>query len=163
KRKYVPKDRIIGSLLATIIILLVVFVGIYAGIFTPTEAGAIGAFVSFLIALVLRKVSLSFLLNSFSDTVKLTSMIMMIMIGAQVFGRFVSLALLPRKIIGFLSGFLEFPILILIVLSIIYFIMFMFIEGAAVIIMTAPFVYPLILEMGTDPLWFGVIVGILCT
>lgn len=163
KKEEVPLKRTLVSLISTGTIVLVVFFGIYAGLFTPTEAGAVGAFVSFVLALILGKVNFKFLISSFSETVKLTAMIMMIMIAAQIFGRFVSLSHLPRTIIDALSVLIEFPILIIIILSVIYFVLFMFIEGAAVIIMTAPFVYPLIQEIGTDPLWFGVLVSILCT
>lgn len=145
------------------LIIFSVFYGIYAGIFTPTEAGAVGAFVSFITAVILRQVNIKFLMVSFSETVKITAMILLVMIGAQIFGRFVSLSLLPRKIINLLSTLMEYPILILIILCLIYFVLFMFIEGAAVILMTAPIVLPLINEMGTDKIWFGVLVGILCT
>lgn len=151
------------SLSLTLFILLAVFVGIYAGIFTPTEAGAVGAFVSFIVALILRKVNIRFMVDSFADTVRITAMMLMIMIGAQIFGRFVSLSLLPRKIIELLSGLIEYPALILIILAVLYFVLFMLIEGAAVIVMTAPILLPLIIEIGVDKLWFGVFVGILCT
>jgi C4-dicarboxylate transporter, DctM subunit len=163
EREDVPKTRAISALILIALVAIIVFYGIYAGIFTPTEAGAVGAFVSFVVALILRRVNLNFLVTSFSETVKLTSMIMMIMIGAQIFGRFVSITLLPRRLIEALSSLMEYPVLILIILSVIYFVLFMLIEGAAVIVMTAPVVLPLILQMGTDKLWFGVLVGILCT
>jgi C4-dicarboxylate transporter, DctM subunit len=163
EREDVPKTRAISALILITLVAVIVFYGIYAGIFTPTEAGAVGAFVSFVVALILRRVNMDFLMTSFSETVKLTAMIMMIMMGAQIFGRFISVTLLPRRLIEALSSLMEYPVLILIILSVIYFILFMLIEGAAVIIMTAPVVLPLILQMGTDKLWFGVFVGILCT
>ncbi|RKQ35903.1 TRAP transporter large permease [Oceanobacillus halophilus] len=162
-KEELPISRSIIALTLTGLIVFIVFYGIFAGIFTPTEAGAVGALSSFIVALILGKVNMKTLSDSFADTVKLTSMILMIMIGAQIFGRFVSVSLLPRKIIELLSTLIEYPILILIILSIIYFLLFMFIEGAAVIIMTAPIVLPLIVEMGVDKIWFGVVVGILCT
>ncbi|GKV65224.1 MULTISPECIES: TRAP transporter large permease [unclassified Sporosarcina] len=163
EKEHVSLSRAISALVLTLSIVFIVFYGIFAGIFTPSEAGAIGALASFIAALILKRVNIKFLTDSFADTVKLTSMILMIMITAQIFGRFVSISLLPRKIIGLLSSLIEHPTLVLIVLFTIYFILFMVIEGAAVIIMTAPIVLPLIIEMGTDKIWFGVIVGILCT
>lgn len=155
--------RVITAVIAVLLIAVIVFVGIYAGFFTPTEAGAIGAFVSFLIALLLKRVNKTFFHDSFSETVKITSMVLMIMIGAQIFGRFVTLSLLPRKLIDLLSAVLEYPIILLILLSFIYYVLFMFIEGAAVIIMTAPIMLPIITEMGIDHLWFGVFVSVICT
>ncbi|RNF40341.1 TRAP transporter large permease [Planococcus salinus] len=163
EKEHVSLSRTIVAAILTGLIVFTVFYGIFAGLFTPTEAGAVGALVSFLAALILRKVSVNFLSRSFADTVKLTAMILMIMISAQIFGRFVSISLLPRKVIELLSTLIEYPVLILIILCILYFVLFMLIEGAAVIIMTAPIVLPLILEIGTDKIWFGVVVGILCT
>lgn len=156
-------SQIFVSVGLTATIVIIVFGGIYLGFFTPTEAGAVGAFASFLVALLIGKVNLEFFKSSFNETIKITSMVLMIMIGAQIFGRFVSLSLLPRKLIGLLSGLIEYPIIILILISLLYFVLFMLIEGAAVIVMTAPIILPLITEMGTDKIWFGVLVGILCT
>lgn len=162
-KENVSLSRAIIAFILTLTIVFVVFYGIFGGLFTPTEAGAIGALVSFAAALILGRVNLKFFTVSFADTVKLTAMILMIMITAQIFGRFISISLLPRRVIEALSTLIDYPILILIILFLLYFVLFMIIEGAAVIIMTAPIVLPLILEIGTDKIWFGVIVGILCT
>ncbi|MHA6250865.1 TRAP transporter large permease [Oceanobacillus sp. CAU 1775] len=162
-KETLPTSKVFVALGLTGMIVVIVFGGIYLGFFTPTEAGAVGAFAGFLVALFIGKVNLDFLKDSFTETVKITAMILMIMIGAQIFGRFVSLSLLPRKLISALSALIEYPILILIIIAAVYFILFMFIEGAAVIVMTAPIVLPLINEIGTDLIWFGVLVGILCT
>lgn len=153
---------VVGSLAATIIV-LIIFVGIYTGIFTPTEAGAVGAFVGFLAALALGKVNISFLRDSLTETIKLTGMVMLIMIGAQIFGRFVSLSMLPRKLISILAPIMDMPALVLIVISVLLFVMFMFIEGAAVILMSIPVLLPIITELQVDLLWFGVFVGVICT
>lgn len=162
-KEMIPLRRVFVAVGLTAAIVLIVFGGIYLGFFTPTEAGAVGAFASFIVALMTGNVNVDFFRSSFSETVRITSMILMIMIGAQIFGRFVSLSLLPRKLIDLLSTLIEYPIIILILISILYFVLFMLIEGAAVIVMTAPIILPLITEIGTDKIWFGVLVGILCT
>ncbi|MDQ0428103.1 tripartite ATP-independent transporter DctM subunit [Planomicrobium stackebrandtii] len=153
---------IIVSVIA-ILIVLVIFGGIYSGIFTPTEAGAVGAFVGLLAALVLGKVNLQFFKTSVVETVKLTGMVMIIMIGAQIFGRFVSLSLLPRRLIELIEPIMDTPVLVLIAISVVLFIMFMFIEGAAVILMSIPVILPIIQELQVDILWFGVFVAVICT
>jgi C4-dicarboxylate transporter, DctM subunit len=160
--KYPLKQLIVAALVATIII-LVIFGGIYTGIFTPTQAGAVGAFAAFLAALVLGKVNFQFLKNSVVETLKLTGLVMLIMIGASIFGRFVSLSLLPRQLINILEPIMDIPWLVLIIISLVFFIMFMFIEGAAVILMSIPVMLPIINELQVDLLWFGVFVGVLCT
>ncbi|WP_188208055.1 TRAP transporter large permease [Alkalibacillus aidingensis] len=148
---------------AATMIMLVIFGGIYSGLFTPTEAGGVGAFVAFLAAVCLGKVNFQFLQQSLVETIKLTGMVMLIMIGAQIFGRFVSLSLLPRKLIDLLEPIMEQPAIVLILISLFLFVLFMFIEGAAVILMTIPVLLPIMNALQVDLLWFGVFVGIICT
>jgi tripartite ATP-independent transporter DctM subunit len=145
------------------LIMMIIFGGIYSGVFTPTEAGAVGAFVGLVTAFVLGKVNARFIKVSIVETLKLTGMVMLIMIGAQIFGRFVSLSLLPRKLLSFLEPIMDTPALVLIVISLVLFVLFMFIEGAAVILMSIPVLLPIMTALQVDLLWFGVFVGILCT
>lgn len=111
----------------------------------------------------LGKVNVRFLTASLTETVKVTVMVMLILIGAQIFGRFVSLSLIPRRLIDALAPVVETPFLMLMILALVFFVLFMFIEGAAVILMSVPVVLPIIEAMGTDVLWFGVFVAMICT
>ena len=151
------------ALFIGLLIMVVIFGGIYSGIFTPTEAGAVGSVIGLIAALILGKVNLQFFKTSLTETVKLTGMVMLIMIGAQIFGKFVSLSLLPRKLIVLLEPIMNYPSIVLIVISIVLFIMFMFIEGAAVILMSIPVILPIILELQVDVLWFGILIAVICT
>lgn len=159
----IPVGRLVTSMVVSFLIVVVVFGGIYSGMVTPTEAGAVGAFAGFLAALVLGKVNVRFMTASLTETVKVTVMVMLILIGAQIFGRFVSLSLIPRRLIDALAPVVETPFLMLLILALVFFILFMFIEGAAVILMSVPVVLPIIEAMGTDVLWFGVFVAMICT
>lgn len=159
----VPALRLVIASVIAVAIVFIIFGGIYTGVFTPTEAGAVGAFVGLIAAFLLGKVNANFFKVSLVETVKLTGMVMIIMIGAQIFGRFVSLSLLPRRLIEFIEPIMDTPALVLIVISIVLFIMFMFIEGAAVILMSIPVVLPIIQELQVDILWFGVFVAVICT
>lgn len=155
--------RLFVASFAALMIMVVIFGGIYSGLFTPTEAGAVGAFFGLVAAFLLGKVNVRFIKESVTETLKLSGMVMLIMIGAQIFGRFVSLSLLPRKLIELLEPIMDSPALVLIVISIVLFIMFMFIEGAAVILMSIPVLLPIINTLQIDLLWFGVFVGLICT
>jgi TRAP-type C4-dicarboxylate transport system permease large subunit len=137
--------------------------GIYLGIFTPTEAGGVGASFTFIAALILRKVNLKFIAESFKETIKITAMVMMIMIGATIFARFIALSRLPQIIIEQLSPIMDFPIIIMIILLVVYFIAFMFLEGAAAIVMLVPITLPLAEIAGYTPLEFGIIITLICT
>jgi C4-dicarboxylate transporter, DctM subunit len=146
-----------------LVMVIVIFGGIYSGVFTPTEAGAVGAFIGFLTALLLGKVNKTFFVESFAETVKITTMVLLIMITAQIFGRFITVSQLPKELINALGPLIEQPVLVLILLSLIYFVLFMFIEGGAVIIMATPVLLPIVQEMNVDLLWFGILVSVICT
>ncbi|MFC4355491.1 TRAP transporter large permease [Chryseomicrobium palamuruense] len=155
--------RYVTVVLAGTFIVAAIFGGIYMGIFTPTEAGAIGAFIAFILAVVLKKVSLKFLKVSFVETIKVTTMAMFIVVGASLFGRFISLSLVPRKIIDLLGPLMESPVLIITIIMVFYFFLFMFIEGVAVILMTVPIITPILDQINADPLWFGIMLTVVCT
>lgn len=159
----IPAVRLLIASIIAVAIVIIIFGGIYTGVFTPTEAGAVGAFVGLIAAFLLGKVNFQFFKVSLIETIKLTGMVMIIMIGAQIFGRFVSLSLLPRKLIDLIEPIMDTPVLVLIAISAVLFVMFMFIEGAAVILMSIPVVLPIIQELQVDVLWFGVFVSVICT
>lgn len=163
KYKPIKASRVIIVFLVGTFITFVIFGGIYSGFVTPTEAGAVGAIAAFLAALVLGKVNKSFLIGSLTETVKVTCMVILILIGAKIFSRFVSLSLLPRKLVDTIGTLLEYPILVLGILTVVFFLLFMFIEGAAVILMTLPVLLPIIEVMNVDVLWFGVFISVICT
>lgn len=143
------------------IVFSVIFVGIYSGFFTPNEAGGVAAFIAFLTALLFKKVNWNFLKETFSETIKVSGMILMIMIGAQIFGKFISISLIPRKLIALLDPIMNMPILIILILAIFYFILFMFLETAAAIVMSVPVTFPIALEINLDPVWFGVFICVI--
>lgn len=163
QKKEIELRKYIVTLAASFIIMVIIFVGIYFGFFTATEAGAVGAFVSLLAVIALGKFNFQLMKNSIIETIKVSGMVMFIMIGAQIFARFISLSLLPNKLISFVEPILQNPIIIILILTLIYFILFMLLEGAAVIVMTVPLTLPIILEANIDPIWFGVLVGLTCT
>ncbi|MEB1806410.1 MAG: TRAP transporter large permease [Bacillaceae bacterium] len=158
-----PVSRYVIIIIAGALIIFSIFGGIYTGKFTPTEAGAVGAFISLIVALVLGKVNKSFITSSLIETTKVTVMAMIIVIGASLFGRFISLSLLPRKIIDMLGPLMDYPVLLLIIIMLIYFFLFMFIEGVAVILMTVPVLLPILTAANIDLIWFGILVSVICT
>ncbi|MBM4763770.1 TRAP transporter large permease [Bacillus sp. B15-48] len=158
-----PVSRYVIVILAGILIIGSIFGGIYSGIFTPTESGAVGAIIALVVALLLGKITKEFIVNSLIETMKVTVMALIIVIGASIFGRFVSLSLLPRKIIEMLGTLMESPTLLLTIIMIIYFFLFMFIESLAVILMTVPILQPILMAANIDLIWFGILLTIICT
>lgn len=132
--------------------------GIYFGIFTPTEAGGIGAMGAFIVTLVTKKLTWDKLISSLDDTIRLSVMIFLILIGASLFGRFLALSQIPMKLTSIVGSMDVSPYVILAMILIIYFILGMFLEGIAIMVLTLPIVYPLITQLGFDGLWFGIII-----
>lgn len=153
--------RVTVAIAVSVLIIAVVFGGIYSGTVTPTEAGAVGSLVALIAAFVLGKVNLAYLKRSFLETIKVTAMVMLILIGAQIFGKFVSLSLIPRKLVSGMEPLMDQKALVLIIFALIFFVLFMFIEGAAVVLMTVPVMLPVMQSMGIDLIWFGVFVSVI--
>lgn len=158
-----PMSRYIIAFIMGGLMAAAIFGGIFTGLFTPTEAGAVGAFLAFIMALLLGRVNRQFLKETMTETVKITVMTMFIVIGASLFARFVSLSLLPRKLLGLLEPLKSTPMVIVLIILVFYFILFMFIDNIAVILMTVPIVLPIIEPLNVDPIWFGVMVMVSCT
>lgn len=158
---YNLKNSII-SITSLVLIIVAIFVGIFLGIFTPTEAGAVGALLSFIMAILLGQVNLEFLKESLSGTIKITAMVLYMILGASIFGKFVTISLVPTNLINWIQPLIEMPILLMVILLIIYFFLFMIIEGTAVILMTVSISLPIVLEAGYDPITFGVLLTIVC-
>lgn len=141
-------------------LLSVIFIsigGIYFGVFTPEEAAGVGAFLILLMALFSRKIGLRDLAPILLNTVRTTAMLYLIIIGASVFGPFLTLTHIPATLgesLGLL-GLGMYGTLLVIVLG--YIVLGMFFDGLAMLVITLPIVFPIITGVGFDPIWFGVI------
>lgn len=131
--------------------------GIYLGVFTPTEAGAIGAFGAFLIALLTKRLSWVLFKDALSETTRLTAMIFFILIGADVFSKMLAMSGIPAALTTYVGGLELSPYIILLFILLAYFILGLFLEGIAIFVLTLPVTYPLIIELGFNGVWFGVI------
>ena len=140
------------------VLLFVISVGgIYFGFFTPTEAGGIGAFGAFLLAVLTRRLSWKDFKAALNGTTRLTAMIFFILIGADIFSKFLALSRIPVAITQFVSDLALPAIVILSFILVVYFVLGMFLEGIAIYVLTLPVVYPLVTMLGFDGVWFGVV------
>ncbi|MCQ6274156.1 TRAP transporter large permease subunit [Bacillus sp. V3B] len=137
--------------------------GIYLGVFTPSEAGGIGAVGAFLLTVMTKRLSFKKLISSMDETLRLTVMLflILILIGAGLFGKFLALSQIPMYLTNVVGTLDVSPYLILALILAVYFILGMFLEGIAIMTLTLPIVYPLITQLGFDGLWFGIIMIIL--
>lgn len=157
KKSIKTKMRSLNTVWPFIVLFGMSIGGIYFGYFTPTEAGGVGAFGAFLLAVVTRRLSWNDFKSSLSETTRLTAMIFFILIGAEIFGKYLAMSRIPVVITEFVSG-LEMPVMvILFFILVVYFVLGMFLEGIAIFVLTLPVVYPLITMLGFDGVWFGVV------
>ena len=136
---------------------ILVLGGMYGGIFTPTEAGAVGAFGALVFGLGKRQLTWKGFTASLSETGRLTGMIFMLIIGAMIFNRFLAITEIPFSLAHFVGGLPVPPIVVMSALLVMYVILGFFMAVIAVMILTVPIIYPVLLTMGIDPVWFGVL------
>lgn len=131
--------------------------GIYVGIFTPVEASGIGAAMVILIAYVTKSINKNGFAKAIRDTVRTSAMLYMIVIGANVLNPFLAITDIPLALGEMLEsfGFGKYGTLAVIILS--YVVLGMFLDGLAMLVVTIPIYYPVILALGFDPIWFGVV------
>lgn len=157
KTSFAERFRVLGNSGALLFIVVIVIGGIYTGVFTVTEAASAGAFLTFLHALWSGNMTFSRFFEALLSTVKTTSMVFFILIGAHFFAPFLALTRIPVNLAAAV-GELAVPALgILLIIIALYIILGTFMEGFAMLVLTVPIVLPVILALGYDPIWFGIV------
>lgn len=143
------------SLLA---LFLLVIGGLYTGWFTPTEAAGVGAFGAFFITIIKGRLNRDNLRESLTETVKTTAMVFVILIGANIFGYFLTVSQIPDQLSTWIGelGLNRYVVMSMLIFA--FIILGCFMEGLAIMVLTIPIVYPMVMEMGFDPIWFGIII-----
>jgi tripartite ATP-independent transporter DctM subunit len=131
--------------------------GIYGGVFTPTEAGAAGAFLSLLFGLMSGRLSGSALVAALYSTARVTAVIFLIVVGGKMFGYFLTVTRIPLTLTDYISSLGIAPFLIVFVIFALYFVMGALMDEIAILVIMTPIVYPLIIKLGYDGVWFGVL------
>jgi tripartite ATP-independent transporter DctM subunit len=138
-------------------IFLLVMGGIYGGLFTPTEAGAMGATVLFLVAIIKRKLNRQNLVGALLEAVRISVMVLFLVAGANVFSYFLALSTIPMKVASWAAALEVSPYLIHTIIVIIYLFLGCFLDAISMMVLTMPVIFPVILALGFNPIWFGVI------
>ncbi|MCP4296617.1 MAG: TRAP transporter large permease, partial [Proteobacteria bacterium] len=138
----------------------VVIGGIYTGIFTPTESAGVGALGTFLIAYFRGQLGYKEIRSSLLDTIKTSSMIFMILVGAHIFNPFLAISSLPTELVEIVTNSNWSPHQVLFSVLFVLLILGCFLEGFAMLVLTVPVIFPVITALGFGPIWFGVILVI---
>lgn len=132
--------------------------GIYSGWCTPTEAGAIGAALALLIAMVRRQVRMPALGSAVRLAAEGTASLFIIAVGAGLYARFLGLTGVPTSLTGLLTGAEASPVLVVLIICAVYLLLGCFIDSIGIMLLTAPIMIPILQQVGIDLIWFGIIV-----
>jgi tripartite ATP-independent transporter DctM subunit len=146
------------GVIETIILFGMVMGGIFFGIFTPTEAAAVGAFFTLVLAIVRKQLSWDGFLKSIASTTRISCMVMVIVAGATVFGHFMAVTRVPFEISSWVANLPLPNFAIMIVIILIYLLGGCFMDAFAMIMLTIPIFFPVAEALGYDPIWFGVVI-----
>lgn len=138
-------------------VIVIIFSAMFFGWATPTEAGALGAFVVFIVAL-MNRMKFSQLNEALLETAKLTVMIFAIIWGILIFVRFLGFAGLPEAFSQWVVNLPVPPVVIIIGMLMVYLVLGMFMDAIGMMLLTLPVFYPAVVALGYDPIWFGIIV-----
>ncbi|MBM4763219.1 TRAP transporter large permease [Bacillus sp. B15-48] len=142
-----------------LLIILAVIGGIYSGFVTATEAGALGAFITLIVIILMRRINFKKFGVALNDTIRSTTMIMTIIIGAHIFSYFLTMTQVTQQLVLAIEGLEVSRYIILIIIILIYLILGFFMDQIAILILTLPLTFPIIISLGFDPIWFGILVA----
>jgi C4-dicarboxylate transporter DctM subunit len=131
--------------------------GIYLGWFTPPEAGAIGAFGTLVLAMVLRRISAKGFWDSVLDTAQVTTMVLVLIMGAFIFARFLAVTRMPFMLADIVANVPLPPYAILAIILFFYIIMGCLFDLLSIMVLTIPILFPVATALGFDPIWYGVL------
>ena len=146
----------LGGLVPFFGVFLVMILGIYLGVFTPTEGASVGAFATLLYALV-KGLRGAQLWAAVQETLALSAVVFFMLVGAEALGYFISLSRISFSISDALFALELSPIWVVLCILLMYFVLGMFMDSIAMLVITVPVVFPIIQVLGIDPVWFGII------
>jgi len=151
------KLLILKGIILPVLLVLFVLGSIYSGACTPTEAAGVGAFGALICMAIYGRLTIARIKSSILGTVSTTSMIMFIIIGAACFSHFIAVAGLHERVHEFLVGLDVWRWWIIVFMQIVFFVLGMFLNPAAIVTLIGPLFVPIVVELGFDPLWFGIL------
>ncbi len=140
------------------VLFMLVMGGIYGGLFTATEGAGVGAFGAFVFALARRALTWKILYDVLVESARTTSMLFLILIGALIFANFINYTSMPNDLRDFVAQYQISPIMVMVAICVIYVVLGTAMEELSMILLTVPIFFPLVVGLGFDPVWFGIII-----
>lgn len=142
----------------SLVLFIFVIGGLYGGVFTPTEAGGVGAGGAFLLGVIRRKLDRAGIRQALLQATRTAAAVFTVLIGALLFGYFLTITQTPQKLTEFLTGLGIGRYGVLALIMVMYLLLGCLMDAMAMIILTVPIIFPVIMQLGFDPIWFGVII-----
>ncbi|WP_395350722.1 TRAP transporter large permease [Variovorax sp. UC122_21] len=143
---------------APIVLFLFVIGGLYGGFFTPTEAGGVGASGAFILGVLRGRLDRAKIREALLSATRTAAAVFTVLIGALLFGYFLTITQSPQKLTEFLTGLGVGRYGVLALIMVMYLVLGCLMDAMAMIILTVPIIYPVIVHLGFDPIWFGIII-----
>ena len=163
KTNVVEKLKALSGALEMIILFLVVMLGLYFGLFTPAEAGAVGSLFAVLISAIQGRLRWEGLVASVADTLRVSCMVIVIIAGAMIFGRFLAVTRIPFDIASWVVGLPVPKMVIMLIIFGIYILGGAVMDALALLLITIPIFFPVAKQLGYDPIWFAVTITVVTT
>jgi tripartite ATP-independent transporter DctM subunit len=152
------KLRSLSGMLDTLAVFFLVMGGMFLGMFTPNEAAGVGAFGVLAVALIRRQMTWKGFVKSLNETLRTSCMVMFLIASAVVFGKFLAVTRIPFNIASWIGGMDLPPFLIIAAVIIVYLLGGCIMDALALVMLTIPIFFPVVTQLGYDPIWFGVII-----
>jgi len=152
------KIRAVSGIVEAVLLFLLTIGGLFLGWFSPTQAGAIGAGGALIIGLVRRQLSWQAFMEAVREGLRTSCMVLVIITGATIFGHFMAISTIPFALAGWVENLAISRIALIGVIIFLYFIGGFFMDSMALVVVTIPIFFPVVMQLGFDPIWFGVII-----
>lgn len=159
--KFYEKLKTLPALIEVGVLFALVLGGLMTGWFSATQAGGAGAASVLLLGLLRRDLTVERLVEASRDTLLITCMVMFVLLGAILFGRFMAVSKIPFVLSGWIGGLALPPTLIIVLIIFLHLVGGCFMDGLAMIMLTVPILLPTVVALGYDPIWFGIIITLI--
>ena len=163
KTSFKEKVRALPGVIEAVAIFVLVMGGLFLGLFTPTEAGAVGVLCTFVVALATGKLTWKGFVSSIRDTLKISCMVIVLVTGAIIFGRFLAVTRIPFMVADFAAALPVPPVAVLGLILVIYLIGGCVMDALGFLVLTIPIFFPLGMALGFDPIWYSIILTMVTT
>jgi C4-dicarboxylate transporter DctM subunit len=158
RRPWIERRAALKDVWPSLLLFVFVIGGLYGGLFTPTEAGGMGAGGAFILGVLRRKIDRRNLRSALLQATRTAAAVFTVLIGALLFGYFLTITQAPQKLTEFLTGLGVGRYGVLALIMLMYLVLGCLMDAMAMIILTVPIIFPVITHLGFDPIWFGIII-----